>query len=95
MSVTIESEPSTNSADFDPMFPDLGNFRVDRVFFGVFCRNIANLHLWPSVVKYDILSNNRRSKIHAVIDCLFFFFLQFGDPYPWTKLLLSVLWYRK
>ena len=27
----------------------------------------------PSEVKYDIVSNNRRSKLHAVIDCLFFF----------------------
>ena len=27
----------------------------------------------PSAVKYDILSNNRYSKLHAVIDCLFFF----------------------
>ena len=26
----------------------------------------------PGVVKYGILSNNRRSKLHAVIDCLFF-----------------------
>ena len=26
-----------------------------------------------SVVKYGILSNNRRCKLHAVIDCLFFF----------------------
>ena len=26
----------------------------------------------PSVVKYDILSNNRRRKLHAVIDCLSF-----------------------
>ena len=26
------------------------------------------------MVKYSILSNNRRSKLHAVIDCLFFFF---------------------
>ena len=31
----------------------------------------------PSVVKYDILGNNRRSKLHAVIDCLFLYkFLQ-------------------
>ena len=29
----------------------------------------------PSVVKYGILSNNRRSKLHAVIDCLFFILL--------------------
>ena len=27
------------------------------------------------MVKYDILSNNRRSKLHAVVDCLFFFSL--------------------
>ena len=26
----------------------------------------------PCVVKYGILSNNRRSKLQAVIDCLFF-----------------------
>ena len=24
------------------------------------------------MIKYGILSNNRRSKLHAVIDCLFF-----------------------
>ena len=30
----------------------------------------------PSVVKYDMLSNNCRSKIHAVVDCPFFFSLQ-------------------
>ena len=28
----------------------------------------------PSAVKYGILSNNRRNKLHAVIDCLFFFY---------------------
>ena len=33
MNAIIESEPSTNSADFDPMFPDLGNFSGDGVFF--------------------------------------------------------------
>ena len=26
----------------------------------------------PSLVKYDIVSNNRGSKLHAVIDYLFF-----------------------
>ena len=26
----------------------------------------------PSMVKYNILSNNRCSKLHPVIDCLFF-----------------------
>ena len=31
----------------------------------------------PSVVKYGILSNNRRSKLHVVIDCLFCFCIAF------------------
>ena len=26
----------------------------------------------PSVVNYDVLRNNRYSRLHAVIDCLFF-----------------------
>ena len=65
VNVTVESEPSTNSADFDPMFPDLWNFPGDGVFFRVFY----------NVVRYDILSSNRRIKLHAVRDCLFF--------YPW------------
>ena len=29
----------------------------------------------PSVIKYGILSNNRRGKLHAVIGCLFLFVL--------------------
>jgi len=41
VSVTIESEPWTNSADFDPMFPDLWKFPRDRVFFRVFNSNVA------------------------------------------------------
>ena len=32
-----------------------------------------NVFSRPSVVKYSILSNNRRCKLHAVIDCLFLF----------------------
>ena len=71
----MESEPTTNSADFDPVFPDLRDFSGDEVFFRVFYRNVASLHLRPSVVKYGLLSNNRRSKLHAVIDYLFFFHL--------------------
>ena len=31
MSVTVESEPTTNSADFDPIFPDLRDFPGGRV----------------------------------------------------------------
>ena len=41
VSVTIESEPSTSSADFDPMFPDLSNFPGYGVLFTVFYRNVA------------------------------------------------------
>ena len=41
VSVTIESEPTTNSADFDPIFPDLRDFPRDRLFFKVFYRNVA------------------------------------------------------
>ena len=32
----------------------------------------------PSVVKYDLLRNNRHSKLHAVIDYLFFQLLSSG-----------------
>ena len=32
-SVTIESEPSKNSADLEPMFPDLRNFPGEGFFF--------------------------------------------------------------
>ena len=27
---------------------------------------------WPSMVKYDVVSNNRGSKLHSIIDYLFF-----------------------
>ena len=39
MSVTIEREPTTNSADFDPIFPDFSSFFfwVPRRLFNV-CR---------------------------------------------------------
>ena len=36
VSVTIESDPLANSADFDPMFPDLWNFLRTESFFRVF-----------------------------------------------------------
>ena len=32
---------------------------------------LLNYTFGPSVVKYDILGNNRRSELHAVIDYLF------------------------
>ena len=56
------------------MFPDLWNFPGDGVFFRV-CYTLTEMLLiyifGPSVVKYDILSNNRRSKLHTVIGYLF------------------------
>ena len=40
-----KSELTTNSADFDPMFPDLRDFSGGGVFFTVFYRDVAGLHL--------------------------------------------------
>ena len=45
VSITTESEPTTNTADFDPIFPDLRDFPGDRLFFKVFYRNVAKCHL--------------------------------------------------
>ena len=59
VSITIESQPPTNCANFDPMLPNLWNFPGAGVFRS-------------RVVNYDILRNNRCSKLHAVLDCLFF-----------------------
>ena len=72
MSVTKESEPTTN--DFDPIFFDLRDFPGDGVFVRVFTEMLLSYIFWPSVVKYGILSNNRGSKLHVVIDCLFLLF---------------------
>ena len=72
VSVAIESEPSTKSADFDPMFPGLWNFPGDGVFFKLFYKNVAYFYLQAQRGYCDILSNNRRTKLHAVIDCLFY-----------------------
>ena len=44
-SVTMESEPTTNFADFVPIFPDLRDFPGDGVFFRIFYRNVALLRL--------------------------------------------------
>jgi len=41
MNVTIEPEPTTNSADFDPIFPDPRDFLGDGVFFTLINRNVA------------------------------------------------------
>ena len=41
MSVTVESQPTMNSANFDPICTDLRDFPGDGVFFGVFYRDVA------------------------------------------------------
>ena len=69
----MESELTTNSADFDPIFPYLGDGSPETEFFSeYFTETLLSYIFGPSVVKYGILSNNRRSKLHAVIDCLIF-----------------------
>lgn len=65
VSVTIESEPTSNSADFDPMFPDFRDFPRDGVFVRVCYRNVAYI-FGPSLVKCSILCDDRHSKLHAV-----------------------------
>jgi len=62
VSATIESEPTMNSADFDPTFPELRDFPGDRLLFRVFYRNVAQLYLRA---KYGIFR-----KLHAGIDGL-------------------------
>ena len=41
VNVTIESEATANSTDFDPIFPRLRDYSRDGVFFRVFYRNVA------------------------------------------------------
>ena len=65
MSVTIES-------DFDPLFTDLRDFPGDEFSSDYFKEMLLSHIFGPSVVKFIILRNNRRRKLHAVIDCLFF-----------------------
>ena len=69
VSETIESEPTTNSVDFDPIFPIL---ETETEFSSEYFTEMFLSYIFgPSVVKYGILSNNSRSKLHAVIHCLF------------------------
>ena len=72
MSVTIESEPSTNSANLDPTFPELSNFPEMEFSSESFTEMLLNYIFGPSEVKYNIVGNNRCSKLQAVIECLSF-----------------------
>ena len=65
MSVTIESEPSTISIRCSPIFET----SLETEFSSEnFTEMLLSYIFGPSVVIYDIRSNNRRSKLHAVIE---------------------------
>ena len=55
VSVTIESEPSTNSADFDPMFPIFETFPETEFSTEYFIEMLVSYIFWSSVAEYDIL----------------------------------------
>ena len=68
MSVTIESEPTTNSTDFNPMSALFLETSLEKEFSSeYFTEMLVSYIFGPSVVEYGILSDNRRSKLHAVI----------------------------
>ena len=71
MGVTIESAPTTKSSDFDPIVLDPSDFLGEQSFLQSITEILLTYISRPSVVKYGILSNNRCSKLHAVLDCLF------------------------
>ena len=56
MSVTIESEPSKTSADFDPMLPDHLNFPETEFSSEHFREMLLSYIFGPSVVKCDIFA---------------------------------------
>ena len=60
VNVTIECEPSMNTADFDPIFPVLWNFPGEEVFFRVFYRNDVDRTLWK-VNWFSFLIETRRN----------------------------------
>ena len=70
MNVTTESDPSTNSVISNRCSPILFQTPETEFSSDYFTEMLLIYIFGPSVVKYDILSNNRRSKPHAVIDYL-------------------------
>ena len=74
MSVTIKSKPTTNSADFDPMFSDRSDHPETEFSSEYFREMLLSYIFGPSEVKYYILRENRRNKLHAVIA----YFLTYG-----------------
>ena len=70
----IECEPSTNSANLI-QFCLIFETSLEMEFSSEYVTEMLLSFIFrPSVVKYDILSNKRCNKLHAVIDCLFFFY---------------------
>ena len=72
MSVTIESEPQRTLPISIRCFPIFETSLKTEFSSEYFTELLLSYIFGPSVVKYDVLSNNRRSKLYAVIDCLFF-----------------------
>mgnify|MGYP006964572074 CR=1 FL=1 len=69
VSVTIESDPTTLiSIRYSLILETSPETEFSSDYF---TEMLFSYIMWPSVVKYGILSNNMRGKLHAVIDCLF------------------------
>lgn len=63
----------TNSADFHPTLPNL-RASLERGFSSEYFTELLPSYIFgPRVVKCGILSNNRHNKLHAFIECQFFF----------------------
>jgi len=65
VSVTIESKPTTNSTDFDPIFPDLRDLPEYGVSSEYFTEMLLSYVFVPSMVDYGRLSNNRSSHMQS------------------------------
>ena len=77
------------------MFPGLWNFREYEVFFKIFHSVLLLSYIFgPSVVKYDIQSNSWHSKLHAVIDCLFFNRVATVSPWACLQTCDTCCWRR-
>lgn len=68
----FENKMASSHSDFDPMFQIFETSQEKEFSSECLTEMLLSYILELSVVKYDILSNNRCSKLHAVINCLFF-----------------------
>lgn len=74
VSVMTECEPSTNSANLIRCCLIFETFLEMEFSSEYVSEMLLSFIFRPSVVKYDILRNKRCNELHAVRDCLFFFF---------------------